>query len=190
MKKRRDADFHWHQENQTLLSDCHIFSVYKALRVSPQGNRVERFFLEAPDWVTVIPIIEREGREHCLMVRQYRQGSRTVTIEFPAGMIEPGEPPKKTAERELLEETGYRAENVLLLGEVNPNPAIMTNTQYVYIARGLSQTAEPSLDEHEDLDCDILPLEEVIRLMGTDRFSNGTMMCALGFLLRWREQEK
>ena len=188
MKKRRDEEFHWHQESQNLLADCQIFSVYRALRVSPDGKRAERFFLDSPDWVTVIPLIEEGGREYCLMVRQYRQGSRSVTIEFPAGMIDSGESPEEAVKRELLEETGYSAGEFLLLGRVNPNPAIMANSQYIYLARGLSQGAKPSLDEHEDLDCDILPLEDVSRLMGTGSFHNGTMMSALGFLLRWRGQ--
>lgn len=61
MKGRTDADFHWREEGRTLLSDCHIFSVYKARRISPEGKTAERFFLDAPDWVTVIPLLEKGG---------------------------------------------------------------------------------------------------------------------------------
>ncbi len=61
------------------------------------------------------------------MVKQYRHGSDSITLEFPAGMVDPGEDAKETAKRELLEETGYTSQSIVLVGKVNPNPAFMTN---------------------------------------------------------------
>ena len=175
--------------DRKILADCHIFKVVSSLREDPRGSRVDRFFLDTPDWVTVIPVIESEGEDKCLMVKQYRHGSSSVTMEFPAGTVEPGEEPETAMHRELLEETGYRAGEMLLLGAVNPNSAFMNNTQYIYLARNLEKTGGQDLDEHEEVEFEVLPLPEVTEKMGRGIFSNGTMMTALGFYMRWRSEE-
>jgi 8-oxo-dGTP pyrophosphatase MutT (NUDIX family) len=184
MTARKDEDFHWAEEGRTLLADCSIFTVFNAHRISPQGQRADRYLLQAPDWAMVIPLVKSAGNDACLMVRQYRQGSGSVTMEFPAGMVDPGETPEEAVIRELREETGYEAGKLSLLGAVNPNSAIMTNTQYVYLAENLVHRGGLSLDEHEDLEVEVVPLSDVIRQMGQGAFDNGTMMMALGFFLQ------
>ncbi|MEM4971562.1 MAG: NUDIX hydrolase, partial [Sulfolobales archaeon] len=75
-------------------------------------RRVIRDLLIHPGAVVIIPLLDNE---HILMLRQYRPGPLSWIIELPAGTIEPGEDPRSTAERELLEETGYRAGELIEL---------------------------------------------------------------------------
>ena len=143
------------------------------------------YFLDTPDWVTVIPVVQKEGKDHFLLVRQFRQGSASITMEFPAGTVEDGEDPENTARRELAEETGYRFNRFTLLGKVNPNPAFMNNTFYTYLAEGLIETQAQDLDEDESIHPLLVPAGEVIRKLGTGEYINGTQMAALIYYLRW-----
>ncbi len=188
MKEGNDRHLLWMDIADRQLADCKIFKVISSLREDPRGRRVERYYLDSPDWVTVIPVIKQGDRDKFLMVRQYRHGSRSVTWEFPAGMVDAGELPGDAVHRELLEETGYRAGEMIHLGEVNPNSAIMNNTQYIYTARELELVAEQNLDEHEDVEVSLFPVEDVFGMMGRGVFSNGTMMTALAFFRRWQEE--
>lgn len=169
-----------------MLLEGPVFNICQARRRSSEGVEGDFIILDAPDWVTVIPVFsDHEKGERFLMVEQYRHGSEKVTIEFPAGTVEDGEDPGSTAGRELLEETGYHADRIVPLGDISPNPAFMNNRVYFFLAEGLEKTGEQSLDEHEQIHCSIHSAEEVKRRMGSDGFDNGVMLMALEFYDRY-----
>ena len=122
------------------------------------------------------------------MVRQFRHGSRAVTVEFPAGVIEPGEEPQAAAARELAEESGYTARRLTLLGASNPNPSFMRNTSYTFLAEGLHGPGAQSLDPLELVEVERVAVERVLSEMGTGEFDNGMMLAALGYYLRWKDR--
>jgi 8-oxo-dGTP pyrophosphatase MutT (NUDIX family) len=130
--------------------------------------------------------VKKDGKDYFLMVRQYRQGCGSVTMEFPAGTVEAGEDPENTARRELAEETGYTFEKLTLLGQVNPNPAFLNNTFHAYLAEGVTDVADQNLDEDERIHPVLVPADEVIRSLGTGEYINGTQAAALLFYLRWK----
>lgn len=82
------------------------------------------YSLRLPDYVGVLALTE-EGR--VLAVRQYRPAIEQFTIEFPAGLVDAGESPAETARRELLEETGYAAETVEIIGEMSTDTGRLSN---------------------------------------------------------------
>jgi len=179
-----DNELIWTETQRECIHRCRIFDLCKARRISPEGREVDIYFLDTPDWITVIPVVPKNGKEYFLMVRQYRQGSGSVTMEFPAGTVEDGEAPEDTARRELREETGYSFERFTLLGKVNPNPAFLNNTFYTYLAEGVTDVRMQNLDEDECIHPLLVSAEEVIRRLGTGEYINGSQLASLLFYLR------
>jgi ADP-ribose pyrophosphatase len=147
------------QTNQTYR----IFSIRTDTTLSPRtGAEHEFYVIESGDWVNVIPIT---ADEQVVMIRQYRHGSGEITLEIPGGLVEPGDTPETAASRELLEETGYQAEEWKKIGVVNPNPAIFSNRCHTFFARNLTKVGSPTLDQTEDIDVVLLPLSDIPRLI-------------------------
>jgi len=176
----------WTENTRKILNKCRIFDLYQVERLSPDGKGGSFFLLDAPDWITVIPLItDGNGIDCFLMVEQYRHGSNEITLEFPAGMIDKGELPIDAVQRELLEETGYKADQVFEIGAVSPNPAFMNNISYTFVAKDLNFIGEQNLDEDEFIHFHLIPCTQVIENMGTGKYSNGVMMMALAYYQRW-----
>ncbi len=175
----------WTTLSRRRLNDFAIFNINQVERRSAAGTEGRFIEVDAPDWVTVIPRFEDPERGSCfLMVRQYRHGSSSVTLEFPAGIVEAGEMPEISAARELLEETGCRTGSLIHLGSVSPNPAFMNNTVTTFLADGIERVQEQLLDEHEVIDVVTVPVDEVTANMGGGEYNNGIMMISLAFYLR------
>jgi ADP-ribose pyrophosphatase len=191
----RDDHLLWEELDVQLVKPCGIFDLYESKRRARDGREGIFHLLEAPDWVNVVPVVpDEQGRSCFLMVRQYRQGIRRTTVEFPAGLIEAGESPASAAERELFEETGYRPESLESIGVIYPNPAFMTNRCYMFVARNLCRsggveepgTASPGgrLDELELLDSLLVPIDTVVSEIGQGAFCNSMTALALCWYLR------
>ncbi|HVP30923.1 MAG TPA: NUDIX hydrolase [Myxococcota bacterium] len=162
----------WQELDEERLQDCRVFTVSRTRARSPRDGRVHDFFrIDASDWVHVVPITPAG---EVVMVRQWRHGAREVTLEIPGGMVDPGETPDAAASRELLEETGYRAERVESLGFVNPNPALFGNRLHTFVARDVERVAEVRNEGAEETVVELVPLVDVPRLL-----ADGTIRHAL-----------
>jgi ADP-ribose pyrophosphatase len=102
----------------------------------PDGSETTREYIVHPGAAMIIPILP-DGR--LLMERQYRYPLGRVMLEFPAGKLDPGEAALDTAQRELLEETGYRAEHWEWLAGVHPVISYSTERIEIFLATGLTQ---------------------------------------------------
>ena len=80
------------------------------------------------------------------MVKQWRHAHNGLSIEFPGGVINKDEEPEIAANRELEEETGYKAGKLTYLGCANPNPALMRNRVHFFVAEDLQGNGEQNLD--------------------------------------------
>ena len=171
----------WITNSRKLLNDYRIFKTYSVKRESPlTGVSGEFFLVDPPKWMMIIPVLQNsEGVECFLMVKQYRHGSDSVTLEFPAGMVDPGEEVLGTAVRELSEETGYESNNIIKLGSINPNPAFMTNSTTTFLARDLVKTSQQSLDEHEEIETVLVPIEEFDNMIGESTNSSSLVNSAI-----------
>ena len=182
-----DTPCWWRETNTKKIADCRIFNVSESDRETCDGRRQGAFYLvNAPDWAGAIPVADTpEGRKF-VMIRQYRHGTGRVSVEFPGGIIDKGEDPVLAIARELLEETGYRAEMILPLGDLSPNPAFMTNTFHAFIAEGCYLEGDQALDENEEIEILLVPEREAIDMIGAEDYGHALMTASLFFYMRYR----
>jgi 8-oxo-dGTP pyrophosphatase MutT (NUDIX family) len=154
---------------------------------NPRNDKVLRaVILEARDWVNVIALTPAE---RIVTVSQFRFGIREVSLEIPAGLVDPGESPLQAAQRELEEETGYTAREWKSLGWSFPNPAFLTNRVHNFLARNAERAVSPRPEDGEDLVTAELSLEEIRRAMQTGRMRNSNTLLALARVFDLREEK-
>jgi ADP-ribose pyrophosphatase len=108
--------------------------------------------VEVVEHVGGVCVIARPSPQEIVLVKQYRHAVDTDLWEVPAGMIERGEPPLETARRELIEETGYRADSLRFLWSIYTTPGFCTERIHFFVAEGLSAgAAQPEDDEEFEL---------------------------------------
>ena len=174
----------WNEEGRKTVFTCPIFSVGERLCRSPDNSLKTFSVLDTPDWAIVIPAIETERGREFVMVRQWRHGARELSLEFPGGVFEKGENAALAAARELKEETGYSAGKIEMLGEFNPNPAIMSNRVYFFLAQDLKTPASQQLDEDEYVEVETVPWEEVLAGMGKPPYIHALMGTAMALYIQ------
>src|SRR3569833_47865 len=138
---------------------------------------------EVADWAQVVAF---DAADRILVIRQYRHGAEQAFTELPCGGVEKGEPPVEAASRELLEETGCRAESVEELPVMFPNPARYNNRIFTFIASGTRQVQKQRLDPTEDIEFEFLPLPAVLALIDAGSFSQALHVSGLFLALRKR----
>jgi 8-oxo-dGTP pyrophosphatase MutT (NUDIX family) len=112
------------------------------------------------------------------MIRQYRHGSREVTLEIPGGLVDPGDTPEKAAVRELLEETGYQAEDWMKIGVVNPNPALFNNRCHTFLAQNIKKVHDPMPDQTEDIETILIPISDIPELIQKEEIDHAMVITA------------
>ncbi|MBW2455573.1 MAG: NUDIX hydrolase [Deltaproteobacteria bacterium] len=151
-----------------------IFEQHVAL---PTGVEIEEFHLvDAPDWVAILALTETGD---VLLVDQYRHGLGGVSRELPAGVIDEGEAPLQTAQRELLEETGYEAPEWCPLLSVATEPSRHTNTAHFFLARGARRVAEPQGDVDEHIEVTSCSPQALLDAVDAGRIAHGIHIAAI-----------
>lgn len=125
----------------------------------PNGKKAGREVCEHMGGVAVLPLFDNGD---VLLVRQFRYPYGQVILEAPAGKMDQGpEGHLICGTRELSEETGLSAREMIYLGEMYPSPGFLTEILYMYCARGLTE-GEKHLDEDEFLETVRMPFEEML----------------------------
>jgi ADP-ribose pyrophosphatase len=142
-----DQELVWHRERSEEAGNFRHFHVRRDWNRSPRSGELRDFYiLDMPDWVQVLAVTTT-GR--LIMVQQFRPGTRAVTTEFPAGLIDGDEAPEAAAARELEEETGYRGSDPVIIGEFHPNAALQSNRLYIVLIEGCRASGDQDQDPGE-----------------------------------------
>jgi ADP-ribose pyrophosphatase len=166
----------WPLVRSTLDKSYRVFSVRTDTARSPRTGKEHDFYvIESVDWVNVIPLTMDN---QVVMVRQYRHGTRQISLEIPGGLVNPRDTPMDTARKELLEETGYQAEEITLIGTAHPQPAVLNNRQLTFLASNVQKKAALNLDEGEDIEVVLVPLPEIPRLIWEGEINNAMVILA------------
>ena len=184
-----DEKLKWNCGPKKSLLKTVVFDVTSSTNTHQEGESTvqgDYIVLDAPDWVIVIPELEDKaaGQKDFYMVKQWRHGSKCLSVEFPGGVIDKGEEPEEAARRELLEETGCRAGRLTKLGQVNPNPALFSNRVHIFLAQELECTNTQDLDNDEFVNVIKVPVEQIIADMGGEQFPHALMSTAMCFYLK------
>ena len=133
----------------------------------PDGGIMESYYVfEYPDWISVIA---ETVDGHVLLVHQYRHAIQRECYELPAGICDPEDPnPLHSAQRELLEETGYGGGTWKLMMQNSANPGTHDNTTHCFLAKGVKKIADQSLDETEFITVHLVTPRDLLRLLKDD----------------------
>ena len=176
----------WQVLNDRVVDDFKIFRTRKSLRRNLRnGHEIDFFLMDGLNWANVIALTPAN---EVVLIRQYRHGVDREVIEIPGGCIEKGEDPAAGAARELEEETGYRAESLVTLGEVAPNPALMSLTCFFYVARDVVPDGKMGFDPGENIEVLLRPLDQVFEMVAGGEMQHALHVAAFGLLALQREK--
>ncbi len=166
----------WKTVSKKSLADCRVFEVTERRSESESGQAASFYVIESPDWVNIVPVTA-DGE--VVLIEQYRHGTEELTLEIPGGMVDEGESPGECAGRELTEETGYSAGEVVYLGWSRPNPAIQSNRIHHFAAFGCKDGAEQKFDDHESITVRKVSLDELTNLVESGAISHSLVLAGL-----------
>ncbi len=178
----------WERQSSEELADYGFFKLRRDISRHPRHGREHRFFIfEFPDWVNIIPLT---AGGDVIFVRQFRHGSRELTLEVPGGIVDPGETPKQAALRELFEESGYgpQTADALELGWVHPNPALQENRCWSFLAQNVERAAAEEQivgTSSEAIEVHTIPLHEVPGMISRAEITHALTIAAFDHYNRW-----
>ncbi|HEY5526480.1 MAG TPA: NUDIX hydrolase [Candidatus Anoxymicrobiaceae bacterium] len=171
-----DYDVEAHEVLSTeKVFDGHVIKVFIDQVRLPDGRTATWERVAHPGAVGMVPLTD-EGE--VIMVRQYRHAVRGVILEIPAGKLDPGEPPFACATRELAEEIGMKAAEMVLLSEFYNSPGYSDERFFLFVARGLSPEQGQAEDD-EFLELVKVPLASSMELISTGQIRDAKSIIGL-----------
>ncbi|MFI0481604.1 NUDIX domain-containing protein [Actinomadura sp. 9N215] len=165
----RDRPERWTVVEESTVFQGKVFSVRQDRVQMPRGDGTEIVGRDVIAHIGSVGVLALDDRDRVLLLRQYRHPVSRLLWEAPAGLRDvDGEPLHKLAERELLEEAGYRADRWDTLLDVFTSPGMTDERVRIFLARGLTEVPADQIDferVHEEADMPVVwvPLDDAVR---------------------------
>ena len=170
----KDQPEHWPVASSAELLRARLVTVRSDKVRTPENHLAERDVVLHPGAVAVLAL---DDADRILMIRQYRHPVGHLLWEIPAGLRDTaGESPLQTAQRELLEETGYRASQWHTLVDYFSSPGYSTERIRIFLARGTELAADNGYEREQEekyIVAEWVPLAEAVRLALSGKLHNG-----------------
>ena len=181
-------------ETEQLLSSEVVFQgpLFRVLHdklIEPGGKKSERDVIRHNGSVVIMAIDKSKSKKDpwIVMERQYRHAARQFLWELPAGKLDAGEDPLAGAQRELEEETGYRAKKWKQLVEYYGSPGFLGESMKVFQAEGL-MAGDAHPEDDEEIEFRLVKLSEIVKMIEKGAIKDGKTLCSV--LLYARKLEK
>ncbi|ARJ51905.1 NUDIX hydrolase [Staphylococcus lutrae] len=170
-------------EEKTLSKEC----IYKGKIIEVEKHKVTlpndaTAFREVVKHPGAVAICALTPQREVILVKQYRKAMEQVLLEIPAGKLEPGEDRVEAAMRELEEETGFKAKNITLIGEVYGSPGFSDEKISIYFTDMLEQGTE-KLDDDEFVEKVFYSIEAVEKAIRSHHIEDAKTLIAFQYLL-------
>ena len=174
--------------SSTVVFEGRLFRVVRDRLIEPGGHENERDVVRHNGSAVILAVDNSKSKKDpwIVMERQYRHAARQFLWELPAGKIEPGEDPMAGAERELAEETGYRAKKWRPMIEFFPSPGFVGESMTVYLAEGLT-AGDSAPEEDEKIELRLVKLSEVLKMIGKGAIRDGKTLCGVLWYARFEK---
>jgi len=159
----------------TNLYNGKLFDVVLEKVTLPNGVTKHREIVRHPGAAAMVPLLD-DGK--VVLVKQYRHAVGKFLLEIPAGTLEPDEGPVECARRELVEETGYEAEDLAKLAEILPAPGYTDEHIHIFLATRLT-LAEQKLQDDEVLQVQPTPLDTALDMIQQDEIQDAKTIAGL-----------
>lgn len=144
----------------------------------PTGRTIEVDLVRHGGAAVILPILDDGKCRQVVFVRNHRYSIARPLLEIPAGTLEKGEDPIVCAGRELIEETGYRADRVASLVEFFPSPGMSDERMFTFVATGLTHVGQ-DLEEDESIEVELVPAADALAMASDGRLEDGKSILAI-----------
>ena len=157
-----------------------LFRVLHDKLLEPGGKPSERDVIRHNGSVVILAVDKSKSKKDpwIVMEHQYRHAAKQYLWELPAGKLEPDEDPLAGAQRELEEETGYRAKKWKPLVEYYGSPGFLGESMKVFLAEGL-MAGDAHPEDDEDIDFRLVKLSEIVEMIEKGAIKDGKTLCSV-----------
>ncbi|MGD8211527.1 MAG: NUDIX hydrolase [Desulfobacterales bacterium] len=167
--------------SKTTLHQGRVYNLVTENVTLDNGVTTDVEFIQHPGATAIIPVIDST---HIILLKQYRHALRKYIWEIPAGTLDPGESVMNCARRELIEETGFSADQWHGLGEITPVPGYSNERIHIFLATDL-HSAERDLDEDEIIQVHRVACQDALAMLRRGDIQDAKSIAGLFLALDW-----
>ena len=174
MEVNKNIKIQFPNDDSNKVYDGKVVNLFVDEVLTPNGNIATREIIRHNGGVCVLAIID----DKIILERQYRYAYDEILYELPAGKLEKNEDPKQAGIRELLEETGYEASDLIDYGMMYPTCGYSDEIIYLYKATSLTKK-QRHLDEDEVIDIELVEINKVVEMINNGLIKDAKSICLI-----------